>query len=341
MRSSLEDPAIWSRPDEAASIGSKLKREQALVRSFLDLESQIQNAHDLGKMAEEEGDPSLLDDLARTTASLEDLTRQMELRVYLSGRYDASDAILSLHSGAGGTDAMDWVEMLYRMYSRWAERRGYAVETLDMLPGEEAGLKSVSFLVKGDYAYGYLRGEKGVHRLVRISPFDASGRRHTSFASVDVLPDFEESVEIEIDPDDLRIDTFRSSGAGGQHVNKTDSAVRITHIPTGIVVTCQNERSQHSNRLVAMRILKAKLLALKEEERRKEIENLRGPHKEIAWGNQIRSYVLQPFTLVKDHRTDYETGNAERVLDGDIDDFIYAFLKTDLERRGLEEKSRV
>lgn len=341
MKSRLEDPAIWSKPEEAASIGSKLKREQALVKSFVDLESQIQNAADLAKMADEEGDPSLLDDLADTAANLENLTREMELRVYLSGKYDASDAILSLHSGAGGTDAMDWVEMLYRMYSRWAERRGYSVETLDMLPGEEAGLKSVSFLVKGDYAYGYLRGEKGVHRLVRISPFDASGRRHTSFASVDVLPDFEEDVEVEIDPDDLKIDTFRSSGAGGQHVNKTDSAVRITHLPTGIVVTCQNERSQHSNRLVAMRILKAKLLALKEEERRKEIESLRGPHKEIAWGNQIRSYVLQPFTLVKDHRTDHETGNAERVLDGDIDDFIYAFLKSDLEKRGLAERSRV
>ncbi len=292
-------------------------------------------------MADEEGDPSLLDELTNTAATLENLTREMELRVYLSGKYDASDAILSLHSGAGGTDAMDWVEMLCRMYTRWAERRGYSVEILDMLPGEEAGLKSVSFLVKGNYAYGYLRGEKGVHRLVRISPFDASGRRHTSFASVDVLPDFEEDVEVEINPDDLKIDTFRSSGAGGQHVNKTDSAVRITHLPTGIVVTCQNERSQHSNRLVAMRILKAKLLALKEEERRKEIESLRGPHKEIAWGNQIRSYVLQPFTLVKDHRTDHETGNAERVLDGDIDDFIYAFLKTDLEKRGLAERSRV
>lgn len=290
-------------------------------------------------MAEEEGDPSLLDELANTAANLESLTREMELRVYLSGKYDASDAILSLHSGAGGTDAMDWVEMLYRMYTRWADQRGYSVETLDMLPGEEAGLKSVSFLVKGDYAYGYLRGEKGVHRLVRISPFDASGRRHTSFASVDVLPDLEEDLEVEINPDDLRIDTFRSSGAGGQHVNKTDSAVRITHLPTGIVVTCQNERSQHANRLVAMRILKAKLRALKEEERRKEIESLRGPHKEIAWGNQIRSYVLQPFTLVKDHRTDYETSNVQKVLDGDIDDFIYAFLKKDLEKRGLRETS--
>ncbi|HHY34667.1 MAG TPA: peptide chain release factor 2 [Firmicutes bacterium] len=340
LKARLEDPAIWSRPEEAASIGSKLKREETLVKSFLDLESQIQNATDLAKMADEEGDPSLLDELTKTAANLESLTREMELRVYLSGKYDASDAILSLHSGAGGTDAMDWVEMLYRMYTRWAERRGYSVETLDMLPGEEAGLKSVSFLVKGDYAYGYLRGEKGVHRLVRISPFDASGRRHTSFASVDVLPDFEEDVEVEINPDDLKIDTFRSSGAGGQHVNKTDSAVRITHLPTGIVVTCQNERSQHSNRLVAMRILKAKLRALKEEERRKEIESLRGPHKEIAWGNQIRSYVLQPFTLVKDHRTDYETGNVQRVLDGDIDDFIYAFLKSDLERRGLPERSR-
>jgi peptide chain release factor 2 len=274
---------------------------------------------------------SLLDDLGQAAQEISGKVRNLELETLLSGAYDSRDAIVTLHAGAGGTEAMDWVEMLYRMYTRWAERRRFELETLDMLPGEEAGLKSVSFSVRGDHAYGFLRSEKGVHRLVRISPFDSNQRRHTSFASVDVLPEIQEDTEIDINPDDLKIDTFRASGAGGQHVNKTDSAVRITHIPSGIVVSCQNERSQHSNRIVAMRVLKAKLLAVQEEERLKQLESLRGPHKEIAWGSQIRSYVFQPYTLVKDHRTGVEVGSVERVMDGDIDDFIYAKLRVDAE----------
>jgi peptide chain release factor 2 len=265
--------------------------------------------------------------------------RELELETLLSGPYDSHDAILTLHAGAGGTEAMDWAEMLYRMYTRWAERRGFKVETIDILPGEEAGLKSVSFAVKGDYAYGYLRTERGVHRLVRISPFDSNARRHTSFASLDVLPDIEEDTEIEVDPDDLKIDTFRSSGAGGQNVNKVETGVRLTHIPTGVVVSCQNERSQHSNRILAMRLLKAKLLALKEEEHRKEIESLRGPQKEIAWGSQIRSYVFQPYTMVKDHRTGTEVGSVDRVMDGAIDEFIFAKLQDDARREAEADSS--
>lgn len=325
----MEDPSIWQNPSRAQELGKRIRRIEDKLNNYSEIEKALDDSLEIASLAEEEGDLSLISDLTETVRALGEKVRELELRTLLSGPYDARDAIVTLHAGAGGTEAMDWVEMLYRMYCRWAERRGFKVETLDMLPGEEAGLKSVSFSVRGDYAYGFLRPEKGVHRLVRISPFDANQRRHTSFASVDVLPELEEDTEIEINPNDLRIDTFRSSGAGGQHVNKTDSAVRITHIPTGIVVTCQNERSQHSNRLVAMRLLKAKLLALKEEERMREIENLRGPHKEIAWGNQIRSYVFQPYTLVKDHRTGVEIGSVERVMDGDIDEFIYAKLRQD------------
>ncbi|HEY8449964.1 MAG TPA: peptide chain release factor 2, partial [Bacillota bacterium] len=245
----------------------------------------------------------------------------------LTGEYDAEDAILSLHPGAGGTESQDWAEMLMRMYVRWAERKGFEVRVLDYLEGEEAGLKSATLSIRGRYAYGFLKAEKGVHRLVRISPFDASGRRHTSFASVDVLPDLEDDGDVEIRPEDLRIDTFRSGGAGGQHVNKTDSAVRITHLPTGIVVSCQNERSQHANREAAMKILKARLRKLKEEERERQLAELRGEQGEIAWGNQIRSYVFHPYTLVKDHRTGVEVGNVQAVMDGDIDVFIYALLE--------------
>ena len=329
LKAEMEDPSIWQNPSRAQELGKRIRRIEDKLNNYSEIEKALDDGLEIASLAEEEGDLSLISDLTETVRALGEKVRELELRTLLSGPYDARDAIVTLHAGAGGTEAMDWVEMLYRMYCRWAERRGFKVETLDMLPGEEAGLKSVSFSVRGDYAYGFLRPEKGVHRLVRISPFDANQRRHTSFASVDVLPELEEDTEIEINPNDLRIDTFRSSGAGGQHVNKTDSAVRITHIPTGIVVTCQNERSQHSNRLVAMRLLKAKLLALKEEERMREIENLRGPHKEIAWGNQIRSYVFQPYTLVKDHRTGVEIGSVDRVMDGDIDEFIYAKLRQD------------
>ena len=261
------------------------------------------------------------------TESLENNIEKLEISTLLSGKYDSNNAILTIHPGAGGTEAQDWAEMLYRMYTRWASQNGYNIKELDYLDGEEAGLKSVTFLVSGEYAYGYLKGEMGVHRLVRISPFDAGGRRHTSFASLEVLPEIAEDIEIDINPDDLRVDTYRSSGAGGQHINKTSSAIRITHIPTNIVVTCQSERSQIQNRETAMKMLKSKLLNLKEKENKEKIEDLKGVQMDIAWGSQIRTYVFCPYTLVKDHRTNYETGNVQAVMDGDLNGFIDSYLK--------------
>ena len=280
------------------------------------------------EMAMAEDEQELLRETGKEVRRLEKDFSQFELETCFSGAHDENDAILSLHAGAGGTEAQDWVEMMLRMYSRWAENAGYEVEILDLLDGDEAGIKSVTFLVKGQYAYGKLKCEQGVHRLIRISPFDASGRRHTSFASLAVLPEISEETEgeININPDELRIDTYRSSGAGGQHVNKTDSAVRITHLPTGIVVQCQNERSQHANRLTAMKLLKAKLYELKEKQADDNLQSLKGEYKEIAWGSQIRTYTLNPFTLVKDHRTSVEIGNAQAVLDGELDEFISACL---------------
>ncbi len=245
----------------------------------------------------------------------------------LTGEYDSNNAILTFHAGAGGTESQDWVEMLYRMYSRFSDRHGYKVKLLDYLDGEEAGLKSASMLIEGENAYGYLKGESGVHRLVRISPFDSSGRRHTSFASIEVIPEIDDKINVEISPDDIQMDVFRASGAGGQHVNKTSSAVRLTHIPTGIVVACQNERSQHQNRDMAMKMLKSKLVEIKEREHLEKIEDIKGVQKEITWGSQIRSYVFMPYTLVKDHRTGYEVGNVSAVMDGEIDDFINFYLK--------------
>ncbi len=250
----------------------------------------------------------------------------MRIETLMKGEYDSNNAIITLHAGAGGTEAMDWVQMLFRMYTRWADKNGFETRVLDLLEGEEAGIKSVTLSITGEYAYGYLKSEKGVHRLVRISPFDSSGRRHTSFASMEVMPELDDSVEIEINPDDLKMDVYRASGAGGQHVNKTSSAVRITHIPTGIIVACQNERSQFQNREMAMKMLKAKLLELKEQEQAEKINQIKGEQKEIAWGNQIRSYVFCPYTLVKDHRTNYEEGNVQKVMDGEIDQFIQAYL---------------
>ncbi len=277
-------------------------------------------------LALEEKDESIIQEVKDEYEGIRGILEQIELETMLNGPYDKNNAIITLHAGAGGTEAQDWVEMLLRMYVRWGEKNGYLMKTLDILDGEEAGIKSVTVHVVGENAYGYLKSEKGVHRLVRISPFDSSGRRHTSFASMDVMPEIDETIEININPDDLRVDTYRASGAGGQHINKTSSAIRITHIPTGVVVACQTERSQHQNRDTAMKMLKAKLFELKEREQKEKIEDLKGVQLEIAWGSQIRSYVFCPYTLVKDHRTNFENGNVNAVMDGDIDGYIKAYL---------------
>lgn len=319
---------FWDDNQEAQRVLKRISELKQEVASYENLFDQAVYLNDLLDMAEQEEE----DELYRQIVSdLEDLRKEFqkfEMLILFSGEHDSKDAIVTLHAGAGGTEAQDWVEMLFRMYTRWAEDSGYQVEILDYLEGDEAGIKSVTFLVKGDHAYGKLKCEEGVHRLIRISPFDASGRRHTSFASLSVLPEISETVEVNIDPEDLRIDTYRSGGAGGQHVNKTDSAVRITHIPTGIVVQCQNERSQHANRLSAMKILQAKLYELKQREMEDNLQKLKGEYKEIAWGSQIRTYTLNPFTLVKDHRTGLEVGNANGVLDGEINEFISAYLRS-------------
>lgn len=274
----------------------------------------------------EEKDESIIEDVTNGFKDVKSRFEKLRLQTLLKGEYDRNDAIFTLHAGAGGTEAMDWVQMLFRMYTRWAENNNYQTRVLDILEGEEAGIKSVTVEVTGENAYGFLKSEKGVHRLVRISPFDASGRRHTSFASMEVMPVMDASVEININPDDIKMDVFRASGAGGQHVNKTSSAVRITHIPTGIVVSCQSERSQHQNRETAMKMLYARLLELKEREKQQKLNELKGEQMDIAWGSQIRSYVFCPYTLVKDHRTGYEEGNVDKVMDGEIDEFISAYL---------------
>ncbi len=305
----------------------KSKNLKTKVERFEKLESLYEDTLVLIEMANEENDETMLSDVKEAVEEIKSTLESMTLDTLLSGEYDANNAILSLHAGAGGTEAQDWAEMLLRMYTRWAERRNFTVTTMDMLPGDDAGIKSVTILISGDNAYGYLKAEKGVHRLVRISPFDASGRRHTSFSSVDVMPEFNEEIEIDINLDDLRIDTFRSSGAGGQHINKTSSAIRITHIPTGIVVSCQNERSQHQNKDMAMKMLYSKLMEIKERENKEKIADIKGEQKEIGWGSQIRSYVFHPYNLVKDHRTNYEMGNIGAVMDGDLDGFINEYLK--------------
>ena len=305
----------------------ELTRQKDKVELYEELKQKVEDTATLWELAVEEDDQSLEEEIEQGVKELKDRFSQAELEILLSGTYDRNNAILTLRSGAGGTESQDWVQMLYRMYVRWAERNKYKVETLDLLPGEEAGIKSVTFSVIGDKAYGYAKCEKGVHRLVRISPFDASGRRHTSFASVDVIPEVNDDMEITIDPEDLKIDTYRSGGAGGQHVNKTDSAVRITHLPTGIIVQCQSERSQIQNRAYCMRILQAKLLELKRKQQENELSELRGELNDIAWGSQIRSYVFHPYSMVKDHRTNVETGNINAVMDGEIDQFISAWLQ--------------
>lgn len=278
-------------------------------------------------MANEENDESMLGEVRKSVKSITDEVEKMTLDTLLSGHYDRNNAIMTFHAGAGGTEAQDWCEMLIRMYQMYAQKNGYTFDTLDILPGDDAGVKSATVMIGGLNAYGYLKSEKGVHRLVRISPFDASGRRHTSFASIEVMPEIDDDVEIDIRTEDLKVDTYRASGAGGQHINKTDSAVRITHIPTGVVASCQTQRSQHQNREYAMRMLKAKLVEIAEQQRAEKIADIKGVQKEIAWGSQIRSYVFHPYTMVKDHRTSYEVGNVGAVMDGDLDGFVNAYLK--------------
>lgn len=326
MHKKTLDENFWNERQEAQQILKNISNMQDNIDNYAALWDKVNYLKELLDMAQEEGEQELWNDTIKELEEMEKKFREFELLVLFSGIHDERDAIVSLHAGAGGTEAQDWVEILLRMYTRWAESSGYAVEILDYLAGDEAGVKSVTFMVKGKYAYGKLKCEEGVHRLIRISPFDSSGRRHTSFASISVLPEIIENVEVNINPEELRIDTYRSSGAGGQHVNKTDSAVRITHLPTGIVVQCQNERSQHANRLSAMKILTAKLYDLKQKEVENNLQHLKGEYKEIAWGSQIRTYTLNPFNLIKDHRTNLEEGNIQAVLDGDLDEFIYARL---------------
>ena len=327
LQAKMEEPGFWDNVAEAHKVNKRIKPIEDKLNQFDRISKRIEDAVVLIELLEEEGDEDMAEELTAELASLKKDVAELRLKALLRGEYDSNGAILSLHAGAGGTEAQDWVEMLYRMYTRWCERKKYTVKVLDYLAGDEAGIKSVTFQVIGLNAYGYLKAEKGVHRLVRISPFDASARRHTSFASLDVMPDLEDDdTDIEINSDEIRVDTYRSSGAGGQHVNKTESAIRITHLPTGIVVQCQNERSQIQNRETAMRMLKAKLLERREQERMKELQELKGEMKKIEWGSQIRSYVFHPYSLVKDHRTGEETGNVEAVMDGEIDNFINAYL---------------
>ena len=318
---------FWQNTKHSNKVLSKIKSIKNKVTEYRKIENEIQNLKELTELTNIEPDEEIAKDIIKSTKTLEQEIEKLEIATLLSGKYDANNAIVTIHPGAGGTESQDWAEMLYRMYTRWADKNGYKVTELDYLEGEEAGIKSVTFEIIGEYAYGYMKGEMGVHRLVRISPFDSGGRRHTSFASVEVLPEITDDIEIDINPDDLRIDTYRASGAGGQHINKTSSAVRITHIPTNTVVACQSERSQIQNRETAMRMLKSKLLDLKEKEHKEKIEDLKGEQREIAWGSQIRSYVFCPYTMVKDHRTNYEVGNVEAVMDGKIDDFMESYLK--------------
>ncbi len=315
---------FWERP-EAKEIMRERARLEDLLSSWEDLEREFEDTKVLLELGLEEEDEETLHEVDERLKDLLSRVEEEEVKLFLSGEHDTSNAIVTIHAGAGGTEAQDWVEILLRMYLRWAEKKGFRTRIIDILPGEEAGIKSVTFIVEGPYAYGHLKAESGIHRLVRISPFDASGRRHTSFASVSVIPEIDEDIQVEIRPEDLKIETMRASGHGGQHVNKTESAVRITHLPTGIVVQCQNERSQHRNKAIALAILKARLYELERRKREEERQKLYGEKKEIAWGSQIRSYVLHPYRLIKDHRTGVEIGNVEAVLDGDLDPFIRAY----------------
>ncbi len=323
----MEEPDFWDRPEEAQELMKQLSSMKDDRDTYQRLVSAKEDMETLIEMGYEENDPSVIPEIQEMLDTFKEDFEAIRIKTLLSGEFDANNAIIKLNAGAGGTEACDWCGMLYRMYTRWAERKGFTLEELDFLEGEEAGVKSVTFQVNGLNAYGYLKSEKGVHRLVRISPFNAAGKRQTSFVSCDVMPDIDKEIEVDIRDEDLRIDTYRSSGAGGQHINKTSSAIRITHIPTGIVVTCQNERSQFQNKDKAMQMLRAKLYMLKQQEQEEKLSGIRGEVTEIGWGNQIRSYVMQPYTMVKDHRTNAETGNVDAVLDGGIDLFINAYLK--------------
>ena len=323
----MQAPDFWDDPEKSNQKMRESKSLKDVVDTMNKLSGQYDDILTLIEMGYEDNDPAIIPDIEEELKQFKETFENIRISTLLSGEYDRNNAILKLNAGAGGTESCDWCSMLYRMYTRWAERKGFALEVIDYLDGDEAGIKSVTFQINGENAYGYLKSEKGVHRLVRISPFNAQGKRQTSFVSLDVMPDIEEDVDVEIRDEDIRIDTYRSSGAGGQHINKTSSAIRITHFPTGIVVTCQNERSQHMNKDKAMQMLKAKLYMLKQEENAEKLSDIRGDVKEIGWGNQIRSYVMQPYTMVKDHRTEEESGNVNAVMDGAIDPFINAYLR--------------
>ncbi len=329
MEQQAAQPGFWDDVERSREILQKTGQLKDKIEGYEKLRADFEDTLGLIEIADEEDDESVLPEVTASAESVRSRLDSMKLATLLTGEYDAKNAILTFHAGAGGTEAQDWAEMLYRMYTRWAERHNFKISVLDYLEGEEAGIKSASILLEGLNAYGYMRSEYGVHRLVRISPFDASGRRHTSFASLEVMPEIDDTIEVKIRPEDIKMEVYRSSGAGGQHINKTSSAVRLIHIPTGIVVNCQNERSQFQNRDMAMKMLKSKLLQIKEKEHLEKVEDIKGEQKEIAWGSQIRSYVFMPYTLVKDHRTGFETGNINAVMDGDIDGFINAYLKAE------------
>ena len=331
LQKETEDLDFWNDRNKAEETLKKLNNLREQVTKIESIKHEIEDNVEIINLLSEDYDDQLAKDLEESTKSVEKKVEELNLLLLLNGPYDNNDCVLEIHPGAGGTESCDWANMLYRMYLRWCEKKNYKVTLLDYQDGDEAGIKSVSLLIKGTNAYGYLKNEKGVHRLVRLSPFDSNNRRHTSFASVEVLPEITEDIEIDINPDDLRIDTYRASGAGGQHINKTSSAIRITHIPTNIVVACQTERSQIQNKETAMKMLKSKLLDLKEREHKEKIEDLKGEQKDIAWGSQIRSYVFCPYTLVKDHRTNYETGNVQGVMDGDLNSFMKEYLKNNRE----------
>ena len=327
LESEMQEPEFWNNQERAQKVSQKLKHNTDKIEQFLSLKQQVEDLEVLVDMILEEDDESHLPELKNTIDEVGEMLDDARIVALLSGEFDKNNAIISIHAGAGGTEAQDWADMLYRMYTRWIESHGYNLTVLDILTDTEAGIKSVTMLAEGENAYGYLKSEKGVHRLVRISPFDAAKKRHTSFASVDVTPEMDDDIDIEINESDIRIDTYRSSGAGGQHVNTTDSAIRITHIPTGIVVSCQNQRSQHSNKDTAMKMLKSKLLEIKKLENKEKIEDIQGKYIQIAWGSQIRSYVFHPYSMVKDHRTNAETANVQSVMDGNLDMFMNEYLK--------------